>query len=171
MDVIARLPGCDGQAADAVSACTQVKLEDASQIAQNVQMYGYVFQNTNGPNLGQTLKIQWFLLNEICTDTHLRDSYGRDSLRKFYWNLDGGKYRIGNVFLFIENQGLFLSVYVDSVKTAGKKQKMAPMWKKLMKNVDLDEPTSVVDHEYLACTQRECKPNEALIERCTKKYG
>ena len=30
MDVIARLPGCAGQAADAVSAYTQVQLEDAS---------------------------------------------------------------------------------------------------------------------------------------------
>ena len=29
MDVIARLPGCAGQAADAVSADTQVKMEDA----------------------------------------------------------------------------------------------------------------------------------------------
>ena len=29
MDIIFRLPGCDGQAADAVSACTQVKMEDA----------------------------------------------------------------------------------------------------------------------------------------------
>ena len=29
MDITSRLPGCDGQAADAVSAYTQVKLEDA----------------------------------------------------------------------------------------------------------------------------------------------
>ena len=29
MDVIARLPDCDGQAADAISAHTQVKVEDA----------------------------------------------------------------------------------------------------------------------------------------------
>ena len=29
MDIISRLPGCDGQAADAVSAYTQVKMEDA----------------------------------------------------------------------------------------------------------------------------------------------
>ena len=42
----------------------------------------------------------------------------------------------------------------------GKKQNMAPMWKKLMKTVDLDEPTSFLDHVYLGCTQRECKPNE-----------
>ena len=30
---------------------------------------------------------------------------------------------------------------------------------KLMKHVDLDEPTSFLDHVYLGCTQRECKPN------------
>ena len=29
VDVIARLPHCEGQAADAVSACTQVKMDDA----------------------------------------------------------------------------------------------------------------------------------------------
>ena len=32
MDVIARLPHCDGQAADAVSAYTQVKLEDVPRL-------------------------------------------------------------------------------------------------------------------------------------------
>ena len=32
MDVIARLPDCDGQPADAVSAYTQVKLEDAPSL-------------------------------------------------------------------------------------------------------------------------------------------
>ena len=31
---------------------------------------------------------------------------------------------------------------------AGMKQNMAPMWKKLMKNVDLHEPTSFLDHVY-----------------------
>ena len=34
---------------------------------------------------------------------------------------------------------LFLSVHVDDIKMAGKKQNMASLWKKLMKNVDLDE--------------------------------
>ena len=32
MDVIARLPHCDGQAADAISAYTQVKMEDAPRL-------------------------------------------------------------------------------------------------------------------------------------------
>ena len=35
MDIISRLPGCSGQAADAVSAETQVKMEDASTLFKN----------------------------------------------------------------------------------------------------------------------------------------
>ena len=34
MDVIARLPDCDGQAADAISAYTQVKMEDAQKLLE-----------------------------------------------------------------------------------------------------------------------------------------
>ena len=34
MDIISRLPGCDGQAADAVSAFSQVKMEDAHKLLQ-----------------------------------------------------------------------------------------------------------------------------------------
>ena len=32
MDIISRLPGCDGQAADAISAKTKVKMEDAHKL-------------------------------------------------------------------------------------------------------------------------------------------
>ena len=39
-----------------------------------------------------------------------------------------------------------------------------------MKNVDLDEPTSFLDHVYLGCTQRECKPNEIIIEENRKMF-
>ena len=35
MDIISRLPGCDGQAADAVSAYTQVKMEDSHKLFKN----------------------------------------------------------------------------------------------------------------------------------------
>ena len=37
MDAISRLPGCSGQAADAVSAKTQVKLEDDPQLLKKSQ--------------------------------------------------------------------------------------------------------------------------------------
>ena len=50
------------------------------------------------------------------------------------------------------DKGLFLSVYVDDIKLAGKKQDIDPLWKVLMKEVDMGEPTSFFDHVYSGCT-------------------
>ena len=38
MDIISRLPGCDGQAADAASAYTQVKKADATKLLENSEI-------------------------------------------------------------------------------------------------------------------------------------
>ena len=65
-------------------------------------------------------------------------------------------------------QGLVLSENVDDINMAGKKQNMAPMWKKMMNIVDIDEPTSFLGNK--ECTRRECKPNEAIIEQCKKMF-
>ena len=71
MDVISRLPDCDGQAADEESAKTQVKMEDDPKFLKfqnrNVHTCGFAYHNTNGLNHGPIWKIQSFLLNEICT--------------------------------------------------------------------------------------------------------
>ena len=47
---------------------------------------------------------------------------------------------------------------------AGKKQNIDPMWKILMKDVDLGEPTSFLDHVYLGCTQRECQISKDTVD-------
>ena len=39
-----------------------------------------------------------------------------------------------------------------------------------MKDVDIEEPASFLDHVYLGCTQRECKPNEKIIEQHNKMF-
>ena len=57
-----------------------------------------------------------------------------------------------------------------SLKKAGNQQNLEPMWKKLMQNVVLDEPTSFLDHAHLGCTHWECKPNETIIEQYTKMF-
>ena len=54
----------------------------------------------------------------------------------------------------LTEQGLFLSVYVDDIKLAGMKN-IDPMWKVLLKEADLGEPTSFLDHVYLGCTQNQ----------------
>ena len=59
---------------------------------------------------------------------------------------------------------LFLSVYVDDIKLAGKKQNIDPMWKLLNKEVDLGEPISFLDHVYLGCTQRQCEISKDIVD-------
>ena len=49
-------------------------------------------------------------------------------------------------------KGLFLSVYVDDIKLARKKQNINPMWKVL--NIDVD----------LGCTQRKCEISKDIVD-------
>ena len=64
MDIISRLPGCDGQVADAVSAFTQVKMEDSHNLLKIrnriVQTFEFVYHDTNGPNHGPVSKTPLF---------------------------------------------------------------------------------------------------------------
>ena len=61
-------------------------------------------------------------------------------------------------------KGLFLSVYVDDIKLAGKKQNLDRIWKVLNKEVDLGEATSFLDHVYLGCTQRQCEISKDIVD-------
>ena len=113
MDIISRLPGCAGQAADAVSACTQVKMVDAPNYSKfanrNVQTFGFVYRDTSGQNHGPVWKIQSFLLKEICAVILWQDCYGRGNLIKFYWNTVGRKFPIGNAYSYTVKKSLWMT--------------------------------------------------------------
>ena len=63
----------------------------------------------------------------------------------------------------IEQEELFLSLYVDDIKLAGKKQNINPTWQMFMQVADLGESTSFLDHVYLGCTQRECTLSDDIV--------
>ena len=88
MDIISRLLGCDGQAADAVSAYTQVKMEDAPKlfkIPKSECPHIWIrLPRHNGQNHGPVWKIQSFLLSGICTVILWQDRYGKGNLRKSF---------------------------------------------------------------------------------------
>ena len=89
MDVIARLPDCARQAADAVSAYTQVKMEDAHKLLKkfpnrSVQTFGFVYHDTNGQNHGPVWKIQSFFLKRNLYGHPLAGLCGKGNLRKIY---------------------------------------------------------------------------------------
>ena len=143
MNVIARLPGCAGQAADAVSAYTPSQHGGRSSIAETsqvrrVQTSGYVYQDRSGQIHLPTLKNRWFFLNQNCTDPHLLDNFGKDNSKMFCRTHGLKKVPNWECLLVHRHQGLFLFVYVADTKMLGKKHDLGSMWKKLMKLVDME---------------------------------
>ena len=55
-------------------------------------------------------------------------------------------------------------MFLDDIGLAGKKQNIDSMWNVLMKQVDLGEPTTYLDHVYLGCTQRECETSKDIVD-------
>ena len=168
MDIISRLPGCDGQAADAVSAYTQVKMEDAHKLLK--------IPKSECPDIWIRLPRHkwpksWSSMEDPVVPLE-RNLYGHP-LAGLLWErqfekilLKHGWEKIPNwECLFVHREkGLFLSVYVDDMKLAGKKHNIDPMWKVLNKEVDLGEPTSFLDHVYLGCTQRQCEISKDIVD-------
>ena len=54
--------------------------------------------------------------------------------------------------------------YVDDIIMSGKKPNIDRMWKMFVKDVGLGEPTSLFDHVYLGCTQRECQTSKDIAD-------
>ena len=166
MDFISRLPGCDGQAADAVSAYTEVKMEDAHKLLK--------IPKSDCPDIWIRLpRHKWpksWSKMEYPVVPLERNLYGHP-LAGLLWErqfekilLKHGWEKIPNCeCLFVHREiGLFLSVYVDDIKLAGKKQNLDPMWKLLNKDVDLGE--SFLDRENLGCTQRQCEISNDIVD-------
>ena len=124
MDIISRLLGCDGHAADAVSACTQVKMEDAHKLwkipRSECPDILDLSTTTNGLSHGPVSKTQSVPLE--------RNLYGHP-LARLFWErhfkkilLKHGWEKIPNwECLFVHREkGLFLSVYMDDLKIGWK---------------------------------------------------
>ena len=168
MDIIPRLPGCDGQAADAVSAYTQVKMEDAPKLLK--------IPKSECPDIWIRLpRHKWPKSWSSIEDSvvPLERNLCGDLLAGLLWErqfekilLKYGWEKVSNwVCLFVHREkGLFFSVYVDDLKLAGKTQNTNPMWKVLNKEVDLGEATSFLNHVYLGCTQRHCEVSKDIVD-------
>ena len=141
MDITSRLPGCAGQAADAVSAYTQVKKEDAPKLCK--------IPKSECPDIWIRLPRHkwpesWSSMEDpvVPLERHLYGHPSAGLLRERQFEkilLKHGWEKVPNwECLFVHREkGLFSSVYVDDIKLAGKKQNLDPMWKVLNKEVDL----------------------------------
>ena len=95
---------------------------------RNIQTFGFVYHDTNGQNHGPLWNTQSFLLSEICTP--LAGLLWEKQFEKIL--LQHGWEKVSNWECLIvhREKRWFLSVYVDDIKLAGKKQNINPMWKR-----------------------------------------
>ena len=168
MDIISRLPGCDGQAADAVSVYTHVKMEDAHKLLKNPE--------SECPDIWIRLpRHKWakswssiedpvFLLERNLYSHPLAGLLWERQFEKILLKHGWDKIQNSECLFVHREKGLFLSVYVDDTELAGKKQNLDLMWKLLNKEVDLGEPTSFLDHVYLGCTHRQCEIRKNTVD-------
>ena len=167
MDIISRLPGCAGEAADAVSAHTQVKMENAPKLLK--------IPKSECPNIWIRLpKHKWPKSWSDMEDPDVpleRNLYGHP-LAGLLWErqfekilLEYGWEKVSNAHSYtVKKDYSYLCMWMTS-KLAGKTEDIEPTWKILMEDVDLGEPTSLLDHVFLGCTQRECQISNGIVAK------
>ena len=168
MDTISRLPGCAGQAADAISAYTQVKMEDAPNFLSIhksecpdiwIRLPRHKWPKSWSSMEDPVVPLERNLCGNLLAGLS-RERQFEKILLKHGWE----KFQIGNVSSFIVKKDYsYLCMWMTS-KLAGKKQNVDPMWKVLNKEVDLGEPTSFFDHVFFGCTQRQCEISKDVVD-------
>ena len=135
IEIKARLPGCAGQAADAVPAYTQVRMEDAPKLLKVPQSqcpdiwirlprhkWPESWSSMEDPVVPLERNLKSHLLAGLLWERQFEKI-----LLKYGWE------KVSNwECLFVQSEKrLFLSVYVDDIKVAGRKKNVNPMWKVL----------------------------------------
>ena len=175
MDIISILPVCDGQAADAVSAYTQVKKEDAHKY--------FKIPKSECPDIWIRLPRHkwpksWSSMEDpvVPLERNLYvHPFGRTLMGRAIWENPfetwlGENSKLG-MSLSTSWKRIILICVCGWLKF-GWKENLDPMWKLLNKEVDLGEPTSFLDHVYLGCTPRQCKKAKILwtiTEPCSNR--
>ena len=171
MDIISRLRGCAGQAADAVSAYTQVKMKDAPKLLK--------IPKSECPDIWirpprHKWPKSWSSVEDPVVPLESEILYGHP-LAGLLWERQFDKIllqrdwekasRLGmSLFVHREKKGYsYLCMWMTS-NWLERSKTLIPMWKVLNKEVDLGEPTSFLDHVYLECTQRQCEISKDIVD-------
>lgn len=169
LDAIARLPDCDGEDSDPLSAYTQVKLDEIRQILG--KGHEFVDAWVSLPRSKIPNQIQ-HLDKPVCPLR--RKLYGHE-MAGFLWQKYAEDIVINTLHrekllswdcLYVHREKkLFLLVHVDDLKMAGKKENIKPMWAEVKTFMDLEDPRKMVDNQFLGCAQQQIIPAEEDVER------
>merc|ERR1711994_390322 len=160
LDAIARMPNNHGEDSDAFSAYTQVNLDQlptwlGAEAAADLVTETWIslprdrrpkeWDNIDEPMVRLKVNLYGHPLAGLIWEKHCQ-----------HYIMKAGFERIpGWECLFVHRKKqLFLSVYVDDFRMAGRQTNISPMWKTLGANLDLEPPVPSCDNTYLGCNQK-----------------
>ena len=171
MDIISRLPGCDGQAADAVSTFTQVKMEDSPPKLLK-------FSKSECPDIWirpqrHKWPKSWASMEDPVVPLE-RNLYGHP-LAGLLWKRQFEKillqstvgekvWELGMCCWSTEQKDYSLSVYVEKKNWLESNKTLIRCGKYWIKKLIWENHTSFLDHVYLGCTQRECQISKDIVD-------
>ena len=168
LDAIARMPGMDGEDSDATGAYTQAQhLGEETWVTMPRNQWPKEWRShNNGKGYNKpVVRLQLSL-------------YGHP-LAGLYWEIHckqqvkkcGFEPVKGWECLYVNKvQKLFLSIYVDDFKMAGKASSLKPMWEKLNKVLELEKPQPLQKHTYLGCGQAPEPIDEDIVKNKWKLW-
>ena len=151
LDAIARMPGNDGGDSDAIGAYHQVKLDEMPE-HDKCETWVSLPRSQRPPHWDNIEDPVCLLKNNL---------YGHP-LAGLWWEKFSHKAITAEGFervkgwecLYVHRQQqLFLSVYVDYYKMAGKASNLQPMWARLRKHLELEDSVPLHNTVYLGCQQ------------------
>ena len=138
--------------------------------SQNDQVFGFLFQNTDGRNHGPVWKTQSFLLNEICTVIFWQGLLCERQFEKILLAARLGRRFPNWECLFVHREkGIFFSVHVDDTNWLGK-TKHWPNVESTYERSRLGRANIILDHVHLGCTQPTCETSKEMVDNQLKNY-
>ena len=132
---------------------------------RNAQTFGFVYHDTNGLQ-------SWSSMEDPVVPLE-RNLYGHP-LAGLLWERQCEKILLKYGWEKVSNRGMFICTpwkmgysYLCMWMTSNWLERhkiIDPMWKVFNKEVDLGEPTSFLDHVYLACTKRQCEISKDIVD-------
>ena len=107
----------------------------------------------------RVVSLEWNLYGHPLTGLLWERQFEKILLKPNWQNIFNWEY------LFVHREKRIILVCVCGWHKIGwKGTKYDQMWKVLMKQVDMGEPTSFLDHIYLGCTQRQCETSKGMVD-------
>ena len=151
------------------------KIGGCSQIAENSQIgMSRCLATSSTTQMAKMMGKRWRLCDTSWTKLGRSPiswiAMGDTTWRSFVRTWMGGNSELGMYVRSSETRVVSVSICGWPQKWLERSRTWIPCGRN-WKHADIDERTSFLDHVYLGCTQRECKPNETIIEKYTKMFG